>query len=164
MLNQPQIEHRPSRPYLGVATTTSLDREAEVIPARLRQLEAWMASRGLRANGSPFVRYHRIEMPHRLDIEVGVPLADAADGEGEVIAGELPAGRYAVLLHTGPLDELVEANAALQRWAELHQVRFDVEEQGPASVWAARIEASLTDPEAEPDPRGRQTEIAYLLA
>lgn len=164
MSNAPRIEHRPARRTLTIAATTSMQQEAEVLASTLMRLQSWMASRQLRADGPPFVRYRRIDMPHRLEIEVGVPVAMGAEGDGEVIAGELPAGRYAVLVHTGPKEELVEANALLQKWAEEQRVDFDVRPEGPSSVWSARLETSLTDAAAEPDPRSRRTEIAYLLA
>ncbi len=164
MSNEPRIEHRPARRTLAIEATTSMQQEAKVVVSTMPRLQAWLASRRLQADGPPFVRYRRIDMPHRLDIEVGVPVATAAEGDGEVVAGELPAGRYAVLVHTGPTHELVEANAVLQKWAQEQQVDFDVQQEGSSSIWAARLETSLTDPAAEPDPRSRRTEIAYLLA
>ena len=164
MSNEPRIEYRPARRTLAIAAITSMAQEGEVVPSTLLRLQGWMVSRRLQADGPPFVRYRRIDMPHRLDIEVCVPVAAAGEGDGEVVAGELPAGQYAVLVHTGPMEELVEANALLQKWAQEQQVDFDMHAEGSWSVWAARIETSLTDPAVEPDPRSRRTEIAYLLA
>lgn len=164
MKTEPRIEHRPCRLYVGIATTTSMQQEAEAVPAALNRLKDWMDSHAVQAEGPPFVRYRRIDMPDRLDIEVCLPVAAAAGGGAELMAGELPAGRYAVLVHTGPVEELVDANAALQAWARRHRVGFAVEETGSTSVWAARIETTLTGPGDDADPQHRKTEIAYLLA
>lgn len=162
MWTEPRIEQRAARPYLGIAATTSLQQEAEVVSSCLSRLQAWMASRGLQAAGAPFVRYRRIEMPHRLDIEVCLPVAAPTEGGEDVRAAELPAGRYAALVHTGPMDGLVEANAALQTWLHDRQLGCAMDEQGPATVWAARIETSLTPPGATGRGDSR-TEVAYLL-
>jgi hypothetical protein len=69
-----------------------------------------------------------------------------------------------VLVHVGPVQGLVEANATLQRWAEQRGVQFEVTQEGRASVWSARTETLLSDSQSEPNPSRQQTEIAYLVA
>jgi effector-binding domain-containing protein len=77
-----------------------------------------------------------------------------------VRGGTLPAGRYATLVHVGPYDGLIDANARLQAWAREQGHVFACE--GPK--WDGRVERSLNDPTAEPNPAKWQTEVAYLLA
>jgi effector-binding domain-containing protein len=89
--------------------------------------------------------------------------APIPDGEG-LIAGVIPAGRYASVIHTGHYDGLVDANAALQVWAEREGLRWAVLETPVGDRWDARLEIYLTDPQAEPDPARWRTEITYLLA
>jgi len=96
MQNEPQIEIRPERPYVGIAAAVSMQEEAEAIARHLRALRQWPDSHQLHAAGAPFVRYRRIEMPHRLEIEVGLPLASATTGDADVIADSLPAGQFEV--------------------------------------------------------------------
>ncbi len=163
MRTEPHIENRPERPYVGIAAAVSMQEESEAIARHLGELRQWLDSHQLHAAGAPFVRYRRIEMPHRLEIEVALPLASATAGDADVIADSLPAGRYAVLVHNGPVQELVAANALLQAWARQQGIRFDTDETGQASVWRCRTETMLTDPRAEPDPRQHRTEIAYLM-
>jgi effector-binding domain-containing protein len=72
----------------------------------------------------------------------------------------LPAGDYVTLLHVGPYDGLVQANAALQQWASQRHVRWAMD----GETWLGRIERYLTDPSQEPDPSKLETELAYLTA
>lgn len=160
MFTEPHLEHRSARPYIGIALTTSMQQAGKDITDHLHALGARLRSRHLAPAGAPFVRYREIEMPSRLLIEVGMPVASPAVGGGGAIADALPEGRYAVLVHTGSPDELVAANARLQQWAQRRGIRFHVEQRGAASIWAARIETSLGDPEGGTMPR---TEIAYLV-
>jgi effector-binding domain-containing protein len=51
-----------------------------------------------------------------LDLEIGFPFAQHLRGEGEVLAGEFPAGKVAECLHVGPYDQLGAAYEALQQW------------------------------------------------
>ncbi len=98
-------------------------------------------------------------MPRRLLIELAVPVDAEPPSDERVRGGVLPAGRYVTLLHVGPYDRLIDANAALQRWANDRGVAWRMEGD---SVWAGRIERYLTDPSRQPDPASWQTELAYL--
>lgn len=66
--------------------------------------------------GPPYARYFRWGWDH-VDLEIGAPIAalipslpEAVTAErGAVAGGELPGGRAAVLMHTGPYDQLGES-------------------------------------------------------
>jgi effector-binding domain-containing protein len=53
----------------------------------------------------------------QMSVEAGVPIAARADGDGEVISGVLPAGRYATVTHVGHPSELIGVTKALLDWA-----------------------------------------------
>ena len=53
-------------------------------------------------------------MAAELQVEFGAPVAAPVEGDGQVTARIVPAGDYLVLRHTGPYDQLIGANAALQ--------------------------------------------------
>ena len=110
MPDMPRIEVRAARPYLGRALTTSIDREAADVVRQFAELRRWLHAHGRETTGAPFIRYREIEMPHRLAIEACLPIASMAQGSGGIVADDLPAGRYAVLEHVGPLDGLVAAD------------------------------------------------------
>jgi effector-binding domain-containing protein len=83
-------------------------------------------------------------------------------GSGRVRSGLLPGGRYVTLLHTGPFDGLVAANAALQDWAREQGIALESSADG--ARWNGRVEHYLTDPAEEPDQAKWQVEVAYLTA
>jgi AraC family transcriptional regulator len=105
---------------------------------------------GLAIIGHPYTRFLSTG-PGLLEFEVGVPLAAAGTGAGDVEAGALPAGPAACALHAGPYDGLPESYAALERWMEAEGLR-------PAG---APWEAYLTDPAEHPDAADWRTEICW---
>jgi effector-binding domain-containing protein len=127
------------------------------------ELFGWLAGTGTTPAGPPFIRYLVIDMEALLQLEFGVPVAAPVTGSGRIKPGILPAGRYAVLRHSGPYDGLIGANAALQRWAQDHDLEFDVRDTPEGSAWGARFEEYITDPSGEPDPSKWETDVAYLL-
>ena len=158
--NEPYIEDRPAEPYVGIAETVTMETLAAAIDRGYPELFGWLSSHGLTPAGAPFIRYLRIDMDADLDIELGVPVAGTPPADDRVRMGELPAGRYAILLHVGSYGGLIDANGALQDWAWEHGVRWRKEH---GSVWGGRVERYLTDPSAEPDSSRWETELAYLV-
>jgi AraC family transcriptional regulator len=105
---------------------------------------------GLAIVGHPYTRFLSTG-PGLLEFEVGVPLAAAGTGAGDVEAGALPAGPAACAVHAGPYDGLPESYAALERWMESQGLRPS------GAPW----EAYLTDPAEHPDPADWRTEICW---
>ncbi|WP_439517559.1 GyrI-like domain-containing protein [Hydrogenophaga sp.] len=163
MSETPRIEQRTEQPYLGIPVETSMQEEPRVIASHLQELQAWLRAEGIAATGAPFVRYRRIKMPELLAIEVCLPVQTAPPGDGRVRGNAIPEGRYAVLVHQGPVSGLVEANARLQRWAREQGLDFLTQDSGDVEGWTSRIETYLSDPQQEPDASQHRTEIAYLL-
>jgi hypothetical protein len=118
---------------------------------------------GIATAGPPFIRYLGINRSVGLEIEVGMPVARAVPGDAPVVAGTLPAGRYLIQLHRGPLLDLDGAERMLRRWADQHGPGPDREPIDGASIWRGRVERFLTDPASEPDPSKWDVEIAYVL-
>ena len=108
---------------------------------------------GLAIAGRPTTRYLSTG-PGLYSIEVGVPVATAAPGEGDVQAGSLSGGPVAVAVHGGSYDQLGETYAALERWVEENGFR----------VSGAPWEAYVTDPADHPDPAAWRTEVYWPLA
>lgn len=79
-------------------------------------------------------------MERQLEIEAGVPVRTAVKGADEILAGILPAGRYATVTHVGHPDALIEVTAALLDWAAAQGLR----ENGHRIVDRARPHSELT--------------------
>lgn len=120
----------------------------EILPEVARYLERM----GVKPAGPPFTRYHGIEN-NRVDIEGGLPVAEAVAGEGRVSSGELPGGTVATTIHVGPYEKLPEAHDALDAW---------IHEQNKASA-GPQWESYWTDPGKEPDPDKRKTELLWPI-
>lgn len=160
---EPTVAEFPRQPYAGVAGTVTMQTIGAVAD-RIPELLGWLATRGIAPAGPPFLRYRRIEMADTLDIEAGVPVAAPGDGDGEVFFAELPAGRYATVVHTGPFTGLVQATADLLSWAAGGGLRWD-ETEGPAGeVWGCRLEIFHSNPAEAPDPETWETELRFRLA
>ena len=159
---QPQVQQHAEQHYAAIPMTVTMDTLPQAVDQAFPELFGWLAAQGLEAAGPPFIRYLVIDMAAELKIELAVPIDRPAAGSGRVQPGFLPEGRYAVLRHTGSYDGLIDANAALQRWATEHGVAFDTWDVADGSAWRARVEHYLTDPSKEPDPSKWETDVAYL--
>ena len=107
---------------------------------------------GLAIAGRPTTRYHSTG-PGLYNVEIGMPVAAATHGEGDVEVGSLPGGPVAVAMHGGPYDQLSETYAALERWIEANGFR----------AGGAPWEAYITDPADHPDPADWRTEVYWPL-
>ena len=160
---QPRIVERHEQPYVAISGRVTM-RTIGAIADRLPEVFVWLAEHDLEPAGAPFFRYHLVDMQRHLDVEVGVPVATATEGEGDVHADVLPAGRYATVTHLGHPDELVGVTAALLDWAAQQRLRWDMTETAHGQRWGCRLEVYHTDPADEPDMRKWQTELAFRLA
>jgi effector-binding domain-containing protein len=158
-----QIQRRGAQSYAALPMQVTMDTLAGAVDQAFPELFAWLAGHAIAPAGAPIIRYLVIDMAAGLQIEMGVPVATAIDGDGRIRPGVLPAGRYAVLRHTGPYDGLVASNAALQRWAGEHGIAFDSWDTPEGTAWRARAEHYLTNPAAEPDPSKWEVDVAYLI-
>ena len=93
--------------------------------------------------GRPSYYALSLDRSRSVRIQVCLPLAVPASGQGDVLAGALPAGPVAVAVHGGPYDQLSETYAALERWIETNGLRT------AGAPW----ESYVTDPGEHPDPR-----------
>ena len=160
----PDITHRTAQPYAGISTWVTMSAVGSVAD-RIPEIFGWLGARGIAPAGPPFFRYHVIDMERELLVEAGVPVASAVEeNDGEIRGGTLPAGRFAVMTHTGGPETLMAANAALLEWAEARGLAWDVSQTDAGEKWGCRLESYLTDPAEQPDARKWQTELAFRLA
>ena len=84
--------------------------------------------------------------------------------ETAVLAGVLPGGRYAVAVHTGPYDQLVQAVSDLLGWAAGQGLTWDKQDSAAGERWGCRLESYPVNPAEQPDPAKWETELAFRLA
>lgn len=161
--NEPHVTQRADQPYVAIRRSVTMQTIAEIAD-RLPEIFGWLGARGIEPAGAPFFRYNVIDMQRELEVEAGVPVATAVEGDGEIVSGHLPAGRYVTVTHVGHPDALVEATAGLLDWAANEGLRWDVRESDRGEHWGCRLEVYRTNPAEEPDPNRWETELAFRLA
>jgi len=159
----PEIVTRAGQPYVAARARVTMA-ELGGLGARFGEVFAWLGARGLAPAGAPFFRYNVIDMTRELEVDVGVPVAAAVDGDDHMVSGVLPAGRYATLTHVGHPGELPAATKALLDWAAGQGLTWDIAPGEGGERWGSRLEIYLTDPSQEPDMSKWMTQLAFLLA
>jgi len=164
MLSEPTLEELPARPYAALRRKVTMHNIGEVLPAIHPTVFGWLAAKGIAPAGPPFWKYNVIDMEAEMEVEVGVPVATAISGDGDVLAGVLPAGRYVTAWHTGHPSELAAATGSLLDWAAGQGLKWDKTESEHGERWASRLEIYETDPAEEPDMTKWRTQLAFKLA
>jgi effector-binding domain-containing protein len=164
MLTEPEVITRDAQPYVAIRASVTMQTIGTVLPELHPQMFAWLGERGIPPVGPPFWKYNVIDMERALEVEVGAPVAAAVDGDDRVLAGVLPAGRYATLRYTGHPDGLAGAAASLLDWAAQQHLAWDVSPTEDGDRWAGRLEIYETDPAVEPDMAKWTTQLAFRLA
>jgi effector-binding domain-containing protein len=165
MLSEPAVIDRPAQPYAGMAAKIEQPADFRTAADRLpRSIRAWLAAHNTAPAGPPFVRVNFADGKGRFEIEWGVPTDAPVATDGEIIAGTLPAGRYAGLTLTGGYEGLGEAHTTLRRWTAEHGYQADAAQGPDGERPACLYEAYVTDPSAEPDPAKWRTDLAIRLA
>lgn len=163
MSGTPEVIERAEQPYVAIRATVTME-SIGAASAHFPAVFEWLARQGSRPAGPPFFKYYVIDMASQLQIEVGVPVPERLADDGSVVAGVLPAGRYASVIHVGHPDQLARATADLLAWAESNGLAFDTTTTSKGEMWACRLENYLTDPAEQPDMNKWETQLAFLLA
>lgn len=158
-----EIVTRAEQPYMAVRANVTMDGLSKLGP-RLGEVAGWLGAHGLAPAGAPFFRYNVIDMMRELEVDAGFPVAAATRGDGEVVAGVLPGGRYATLTHTGHPGELLDVTRNLLDWAATQGLTWDMTQTSRGERWGCRLETYLTDPREEPDTSKWVTQLAFRLA
>lgn len=162
MLSEPKIEQRDEQPYVAIRKRVAIQDIPAELPPLHDEVFGWLANKGIAPAGAPFFRYLGGNMS-KMEVDVGVPVAAAVEGDGRVIADTLPAGRYGVILHTGDYATVVTAHSAIQDWAKANGIQWAQHDDGNEERWGCRVEHYITDPGEEPDASKWETEVAFLV-
>ena len=161
---EPTIVDRPAQPYVSITARVPLRELGEVVPPLNGEVFDWLAAQGIEPTGPALWKYNVIDMEGELEVEAGVSVAEAVEGDERVRGGQLPAGRYAVARFHGHPDGLEGATGALLAWADEQGLSWDTAEVDGEERWAARIEEYLSDPDEQPDLNEWDTDLVFKLA
>ncbi|HET9140698.1 GyrI-like domain-containing protein [Actinophytocola sp.] len=158
-MTEPTIVELPDRPYVAIPGTVTMQTIGKIAD-RFPEMFGWLAGKGVAPAGSPFLRYKVIDMEGELELEAGIPVAEAVPGEGDIIAGTLPGGRFATVSHHGHVDGLADVTGALLAWADERGLAWDRE----GRRWGCRMEVYNTNPAEVSDMNEWDTDIQIRLA
>jgi effector-binding domain-containing protein len=162
-ISEPKIVERSAQPYVAIKRTVGQAELGEVLPPLWARVFEWVGTQGIAPQGA-FWKYNVIDMERQLEVEVGEQVGAAVDGDGDIVAGVLPGGRYATLRHVGHPQELAAATTAVLDWASEQGLAWDKSEVGGVEHWASRLELYHTDPTVEADMTKWETTLAFRLA
>lgn len=161
MLTLPKIVERPAQPYVAIRERVTIPFDAE-IDRVMDELFGSVNSKGIPIVGPVFFKHNIVDMP-RLEMDFGVPVETAVAGDGRLVTGVLPAGRYAELTYWGHYDNLMQANEVLIAWARLKGIAWDVIQRPDGDHFASRLEIYHNSPAEEPDPEKWQTTVTIKV-
>ncbi len=114
-----EVREQPAQPALSIRARTSVQDLPAVIGKAYGAIAQYMGGLGEESAGPPFVAHFNMDMQN-LDVEMGFPVRRPLAGQGEIQASQIPGGKAATCLHTGPYSELVPAYQALADWVKDH--------------------------------------------
>lgn len=154
----PEIVEIGERPYVALRGKVAMDGIA-AFADRMGEVVAWLAAKEIAPNDAPFFKYDVVDMDAGLVLEIGFPVDDLHSGEGEIVTGVLPAGRYATVRHHGHPDGLLGATRDLLAWADEEGLEWDAD----GDHWTARLEVYRSDPREVPDMNDWDTDLQFKL-
>ncbi|GAA1871504.1 GyrI-like domain-containing protein [Pseudonocardia ailaonensis] len=152
-MSTPELITTTATPTAVVREVVAMSELAPFYDRAFSVLPTTVAGQGVAITGPAFGHY--FGMPgETVDLAAGFPTDRPVTPEGDVVAGELPAGRVARLVHAGSFDGLGEAWQALGAW---------IAEQGltpGGEFW----EVYVTEPSPDMDPADLRTELNWPVA
>ena len=146
-----EVRVLPFRHAATVRRTVASSAMTGEILRGLDLVETAIGMQGLAPVGPPFVRLHRLG--GELDLEIGIPLAQPIEPDGDVRPSSLPGGPAVHVLRLGDM-----AGARTHRALAAYLVRNGLTQAG--SPW----ECLLGDPERVPDLAAWQTDLYVPVA
>jgi effector-binding domain-containing protein len=112
---QASIQRVERRPTACIRVTTTKDAIGGAFGEALSKVGEELGRLGATPAGPPYARYFRWS-DDGVDMEIGFPVSEPIAGGGRVLAGELPGGEVARMVHVGPYDGMSETYEALEGW------------------------------------------------
>lgn len=146
---EPSVVERAAQPYVAIRRQVNIP-FGTVATKTMKQVQKAIKAQGIQGTGAAIFKYNIVVMP-ALEIEFGFETETLQTASGELMAGTLPAGRYAELRYVGPYSRLYKVNGALIDWSRAQGLVFDVEAKPDGDHFASRVEFYPNGPDDEPD-------------
>lgn len=100
-----QILETPAVPVLCKKVRSPVGELPTLLGQVFQELAQYLVAKGTPPSQAPYVAYFNLDMED-LDLEIGFPLSNPVEGQGPLLAGEIPAGPKATAIHRGPYEEM----------------------------------------------------------
>lgn len=147
-----KIKQLDPQPTLFIRAVTSVEGLPAVVGQSFARIAALAQTWGTALTSAPYAAYYNMDM-RALEVELGFPIGQPLQGEGDIQAGSLPGGRAVSCLYTGPYAGLQAGYDSLETFIQGNSLAT----RGP---W---YEFYLNDVQTTP-PDELQTELVAFLA
>jgi len=144
------VEQSP-QPTLSIRTTTTIKNLPQELGKAYQAIGQYLGQLGEQPAGAPYAAYFNWDKSN-LEVEIGFPVSSSLPDKDDIKATELPGGKFARCLYTGPYKEIEPAYNALTAW---------VKENGYEATGVA-YEFYLNDP-GEVSPPELITQVVFPL-
>jgi effector-binding domain-containing protein len=144
-----QLKEVKKQSTLVIKKTAKRDEIGPTLAEILPQVFGYIGANNIKPDSAPMAKYK--VAGEKYEMEGGLIVPTGTKGSGEIVAGELPAGKAAFAVHVGAYEKLPDTYKAMADWLKAKGLK-------PSNVgW----EIYVTDPsQAKPDEI--KTEV-YLL-
>lgn len=145
-----EIYEQSAQPTLSVRTRASVQDLPQLLGETYAAIGQLMKKLGVEPCGMPYTAYYNQDMQD-LEVEIGFPINQNFSGEGVIQSGEMPAGKYASVLHRGPYSELRTAYDTLGAFIEKEGyiptgVAYEFYQNAPDEVSPKDLETRIVFP------------------
>jgi len=145
-----KMVEQPAQPTMTVRTRSSVQNLPQILGPNFVKIRQYIESSGEQMAGAPFVAYYNMDMQD-LDIEIGIPVSKKLPDKDEIKACEMPAGKYATVVHIGPFSEMEPTYNALTEWIakngyEATGVAYEVYIDDPQKTSMAELKTQILFP------------------
>ena len=112
-----EIQEQSTRPTLSIRFRSPVQELPQHFTRIYTAVAEYICEVGGEHAGPAFAIYYNMDMGD-LDIEAGFPVTKPLSAKGEIQAGEIPGGTFAVCHYTGPYAGVAPAYEALTRFAQ----------------------------------------------
>jgi len=156
---RPGLQSGCAQPYVAISTQAKLQERNKIIELT-EELQNWISNQKLKIAGPLFHHYYLIGSKSRTyGMEIGFPVCTAVKGDEQIVAGTIPKGVFATLVHCGHPDNISLSLDVLQRWCRNQQLICQLNEEMRTDYF----EFYLTYFANEPNPNKWRTAIAFLI-
>lgn len=139
-----------AQPMISIKAKCKASEISQTLGSLYGQLMAFSGKNKITVTGAPFAIYHKYSV-EEVELEAGLPVDKAAKSSGNIIAGNINAGKVLTTKHFGKYEDSEFAHAAIDEFVKTNNKTIT------GSPW----EVYVTDPGVEKDPSKWLTEIYY---